>query len=124
MYCGPLSGVHIRDFMARVSVDEPFAIQLRTLREDRGLSRSTLSHRTARAGEPGVSTDTITRLELDPRRVPTDATILQLGEALEATDDEFPAYALAKARALFDERVQRPSAAWHNLRRLRKAFDA
>lgn len=109
--------------MARVSVDEPFAVQLRKLREDRGLSRSALSHRTARIGEPGVSTDTITRLELDPRRVPTDATILQLGEALEATDDEFPAYALAKARALFDERVQGPPAAWRNLRRLSDFFD-
>lgn len=122
MYRGPLSEVHIRDFMARVSVDEPFAVQLRKLREDRGLSRSTLSHRTARIGEPGVSTDTITRLELDPRRVPTDATILQLGEALEATDDEFPAYALARARALFNERIGDPSTAWTNLKRLRDCF--
>lgn len=106
-----------------MSVHEPFAAQLRRLRESKGLSRNALSHRTARLGDPGVSYHWITTLELDPERVPTDATILLLGEALEATDDEFPAYALAKARTLFNERVQGPDAAWSNLRRLRELFD-
>jgi len=99
--------------------DEPFAVQLRRVREARGISRSTLSRLTTRVGDMGISNDTITRLELDDARRPEDRTILLLGEALEATDEEFPAYGLAKARARFDERVQGFAAAWRNLERLR-----
>jgi len=106
--------------MAGVSPrDEPFAAQLRRVREARGISRSTLSRRTARVGDQGISNDTITRLELDHSRRPEDRTILMLGEALEATDEEFPAYALAKARSRFDEHVQGFAAAWRNLGQLR-----
>lgn len=36
----------------------------------------------------GISNDTITRLELDDARRPEDRTILLLGEALAATDEE------------------------------------
>jgi transcriptional regulator with XRE-family HTH domain len=99
--------------------DEPFAVQLRRVREARGISRSTLSRLTTRVGDMGISNDTITRLELDDARRPADRTILLLGEALEATDEEFPAYALAKARARFDERVQGFAGAWRNFERLR-----
>lgn len=110
--------------MLSVSVDEPFGVQLRRLREAKDLSRNALSHRTARLGDSGVSYHWITSLELDTDRVPTDPTILLLGEALEATDEEFPAYALAKARTLFNERVQDPNVAWRNLRRLRDCFES
>lgn len=68
----------------------------------------------------GISNDTITRLELDETRRPADRTILMLGEALEATDDEFPAYALAKARSQFDEHVQGFAAAWRNVERWKR----
>jgi len=101
--------------------DEPFAVQLRRVREARGISRSTLSRLTTRVGDMGISNDTITRLELDDARRPEDRTILLLGEALDATDDEFPAYGLAKARARFDERVQGFAGAWRNLERLRRS---
>ncbi len=107
-----------------MSADEPVGKQLRRLREERELSRLALSHRTARLGDPGVSLHWITTIELDPDRVPSDHTILLLGEALEATDDEFPAYALAQARSLFNERTQGGNAAWKNLQRLRRAFGA
>jgi hypothetical protein len=68
----------------------------------------------------GISNDTITRLELDDARRPEDRTILLLGEAPEATDEEFPAYALAKARSQFDEHAQGFAAAWRNLDRLKR----
>lgn len=97
--------------------DEPFAAQLRRVREARGVSRSTLSRLTTRVGDMGISNDTITRLELDDARRPEDRTILLLGEALEATDEEFPAYALAKARSQFDEHAHGLAVAWRNLER-------
>jgi transcriptional regulator with XRE-family HTH domain len=100
--------------------DEPFAAQLRRVREARGISRSTLSRRTTSVGDMGISNDTITRLELDDARRPEDRTILLLGDALEATDEEFPAYGLAKARSQFDEHAQGFSAAWKNLERWKR----
>jgi hypothetical protein len=101
---------------------ESFGEQLRRVRESRDLSRNLLSHRTARAHPPGISPAGIEALERKPNRQPTDQTILLLGEALEATDDEFPAYALARARALFSERIQGTEAALANLRRLRRCL--
>jgi len=53
------------------------------------MSRNLLSHRTAGVGEPGISPSGIEALERNPDRQPTDQTILLLGEALGATDDEF-----------------------------------
>lgn len=86
------------------------------------MSRNLLSHRTARVGEPGISPSGIEALERNPDRQPTDQTILMLGEALDATDDEFLAYGLARARALFNERIQGPDTALANLRRLRRCL--
>lgn len=45
-----------------------------------------------------------------------------LGEALGASDAEFPAYALAKGRALLDEHVVGVDAALANLANLREAL--
>jgi hypothetical protein len=84
------------------------------------MSRSILSRMTAREGDPGISVDTITKLESDPNRQPADRTILLLGEALGATGDEFPAYELAKARARFDERRRDFASAWRSLQDLRR----
>jgi len=100
--------------------DESFAAQLRRVREARGISRSTLSRLTTRVGDMGISNDTIARLELDDARRPVDRTILLLGDALEATDEEFPAYGLAKARSQFDEHAQGFSVAWRNLERWKR----
>lgn len=105
-----------------VSGHESFAEQLRRVRESRDLSRNLLSHRTARVGEPGISPSGIEALERNPDRQPTDQTILILGEALDATDAEFPAYALARARALFNERIQGDDVALANLHRLRRCL--
>lgn len=86
------------------------------------MSRSLLSHRTGRVGDPGISPSGIEALERNPDRQPTDQTILILGEALDATDEEFPAYALARARALFNERIQGQDAALANLRKLKRCL--
>ncbi|MFL5818951.1 MAG: helix-turn-helix domain-containing protein [Conexibacter sp.] len=99
-----------------------FAEQLRRVREARGLSRNLLSHRTARVGEPGISPAGIEALERNPDRQPTDRTVLILGDALGASDEEFPAYALARARALFSERIQGEDRALANLRRLKRCL--
>ena len=101
---------------------ESFATQLRRVRESKGLSRNLLSHRTAGVGDPGISPSGIEALERNPDRQPTDQTILMLGRALDATDDEFPAYGLARARALFNERIQGYDAALANLRKLKRVF--
>jgi len=108
--------------MPDVPRDEPFATQLRRVREARDISRSVLSHRTGSVGDPGISPSGIEALERNPDRRPTDQTILILGEALDPDPGEFPAYDLARARALFSESAAGFDAAWRNLQRLRNIF--
>lgn len=84
---------------------ESFQQQLVRLRAERRLSRNKLSQRTVSEGDMGVSPQTIEALETKPGQTPQDRTILLLGRALEARFGEFPAYDLARARRLFDERA-------------------
>lgn len=110
--------------MAAVSIPEPFGAQLKRLRLDRKWGRSELSRRTVKTGDLGVADATIVALERKPERRPDDRTVLLLGEALGASDEEFPAYALAKARRLFDEYQLGQAEALRNLSRLDPALEA
>jgi transcriptional regulator with XRE-family HTH domain len=103
-------------------VSETFQEQLQRLRRERGISRGVLSRRTVQPGDMGISEQTIEALERKPRQKPLDRTIRLLGEALEATDEEFPAFALAKGRALLDEHVVGLDAALANLAKVRQAL--
>lgn len=102
---------------------ETFADQLLRLRKDRGYGRNELSRRTVKVGDLGVADATIVALERNPDRRPDDSTVLALGEALQATDEEFPAYALAKARRHFDEHEVGVEQALANLRALSDTLD-
>lgn len=107
--------------MPGVPRDEPFATQLRRVREARHQPQRPLPpHRQRR--RPGISPSGIEALERNPDRRPTDQTILILGEALDPDPGEFPAYDLARARALFSESAAGFDAAWRNLKRLRNIF--
>lgn len=100
--------------------DEPIAVQLLRVRQARGLSRSTLSRMTATVGDLGVSEAAINLIERGRTREPTDRTIVALADALGASDEEFPAGALARARVSLDERVQGMEAAWQRLQRFHR----
>lgn len=116
-YCDRLSTLCRTDLLG--DVHETFQDQLKRLRADRGFSRGVLSRRTVAPGDMGVSEQTIEALERNSRQRPHDRTVRLLGAALEASDEEFPAYALAKGRALLDEDVVGADQALANLRQLR-----